>query len=528
MRRLRAAAVSLGTVLAIGGAWYLLAPSALGGQTSYAIVTGTSMTPHVRGGDLVLVRTADHYRTTEVVAYRDRRLGVVVLHRIVATEGGRFVLRGDHNPNADAARPTRRDIIGREWLVIPGAGRLVIVAKQAPVAALLVALLSLLALGGETRRRHRQPTHTDGVASLMPVAAAAVLTVAFAGAVALTGASYLSPRSVAAEQSRAYRESGRFSYAARTTPNLAYPDGQIRTGQEVFLRLVDRLDLHFTYVFTSQLGHAIDGTVQLAGSLTDDGGWEYPLPPTLPAHFRGNTVELTRPLDLAHLRHVIDRFQRLTGSATSSYTLNVRASVRRTTLLNGRRSESRFLQQLALSIDPTRLALGTPPPGAQGAGLAIVRDGSVTAAAPNHLRLGPARLDIAHARIAAPIIAGASILLLTLLLPRVWRELHIDKHARAVRRHRALLVTIDCPPAIRPHGTAMRSLDDLARLAAPSEAPILTYTTSRSNRYLLDLGANQYNYRHETPEVVERLSDEPSRHPETRLMAGNDPCASAG
>src|SRR6476646_2173030 len=99
-------------VLAVA-AWLLLAPTQIGGETSYVTTSGTSMQPRFHSGDLALVRPADHYRVGEIVAYRSKLLHVVVLHRIIAIKGNRYVFKGDSNNFVDPTRPRRAELVGR-------------------------------------------------------------------------------------------------------------------------------------------------------------------------------------------------------------------------------------------------------------------------------------------------------------------------------------------------------------------------------------------------------------------------------
>jgi signal peptidase I len=73
-------------------AWLALAPAQVGGAVTYVIVAGASMEPHIHAGDLVLVRSAPLYHVGDVVAYQNREMGRVVLHRIIDLQGGRYVL----------------------------------------------------------------------------------------------------------------------------------------------------------------------------------------------------------------------------------------------------------------------------------------------------------------------------------------------------------------------------------------------------------------------------------------------------
>jgi signal peptidase I len=133
-------------------AWWALAPPALGGSAAFAIVDGTSMLPHFRRGDLVILHRADDYRVGDVVAYRSRILHRVVLHRIVAIHGGRYTFKGDNNTWLDPETPTRGALIAKLWLRVPRAGALSSLIRTPAVAAALAVLLVLgVGLGGAKR-----------------------------------------------------------------------------------------------------------------------------------------------------------------------------------------------------------------------------------------------------------------------------------------------------------------------------------------------------------------------------------------
>jgi len=140
--------------LALLVAWVvLLRPQALGGPAAYVVVSGVSMQPTMRDGDLVVIHSADAYRTGDVVAYRIPRgepgAGTLVIHRIEGGSAARgFRVRGDNRATADHWRPRPRDVVGRAWVHVPGAGRVLALAGQPAGLAALTALLVFLRLGG--------------------------------------------------------------------------------------------------------------------------------------------------------------------------------------------------------------------------------------------------------------------------------------------------------------------------------------------------------------------------------------------
>ena len=146
--RVTGIAASILAVVALAGAWMFFAPTQLGGGTSYAIIVGNSMEPKIHRGDLAVVRKQSAYRVGDVVLYDSRELGTKVLHRIVRVDGGRFVLKGDNNSFIDAEHPTEEQIVGSLWVTAPAVGRAAEWLREPLHSALLVGLVTLIALGG--------------------------------------------------------------------------------------------------------------------------------------------------------------------------------------------------------------------------------------------------------------------------------------------------------------------------------------------------------------------------------------------
>lgn len=142
----------------VAAGWYLLAPPVLGGSTNYVVTSGPSMLPTVHGNALVLTRTSDSYRIGDVVAYHNRRLHEVVLHRIVARDGDRYVFKGDNNDFTDPYHPTAQDLVGKKWIYLPGGGRLLLNLRTPWVGAVVLGLLGMWAFAERRpqKSRHRR------------------------------------------------------------------------------------------------------------------------------------------------------------------------------------------------------------------------------------------------------------------------------------------------------------------------------------------------------------------------------------
>lgn len=151
--------LSLVVVVLLVVFWMGLLPQQLGGRMSYVITDGSSMLPRYHTGDLVLVREQPTYHVGEVAAFHNHQLHVIVLHRIVAIRGDRFVFKGDNNNFDTSYEPTRTQIVGAEWLHLPGAGRVVLDLRDPAVAAVLLGVLWLFSFSPAARSRRQRRRH---------------------------------------------------------------------------------------------------------------------------------------------------------------------------------------------------------------------------------------------------------------------------------------------------------------------------------------------------------------------------------
>src|SRR5206468_1471006 len=102
-----------------------------------------------------IVRPASGYAVGDAVAYRSATLHTVVLHRIVAVEGGRFRMRGDNNSWLDPDRVPPSDVVGRLAGRVPHGGDLLLQLRQ-PFVLLCGSVLFTLG-GALFRRALRRP-----------------------------------------------------------------------------------------------------------------------------------------------------------------------------------------------------------------------------------------------------------------------------------------------------------------------------------------------------------------------------------
>ena len=124
-RTKQAASLALAVLVCLFWAHYLR-PQSLGGSAGYVLVSGKSMLPRYKTGDLVLVERQSSYHVGQVIAYHvpkgDPLAGAQVIHRIIGGDAKHgFVVQGDNRTAADVWRPKPRDIVGAKALRIPHA-----------------------------------------------------------------------------------------------------------------------------------------------------------------------------------------------------------------------------------------------------------------------------------------------------------------------------------------------------------------------------------------------------------------------
>src|SRR5262245_46649736 len=120
-------AASIAVVALLCLVWFqYFRPQSMGGNAGYVLVSGHSMLPRYRTGDLVLVEHHSSYHKGEVIAYHvpkgDPMAGAQVIHRIIGGDAKHgFIVKGDNRTAPDVWRPKPADIVGAKVLRLPNA-----------------------------------------------------------------------------------------------------------------------------------------------------------------------------------------------------------------------------------------------------------------------------------------------------------------------------------------------------------------------------------------------------------------------
>ena len=384
--RLRSGLATLAVIIAAGVAWFYFAPTNIGGSTRYVVTSGVSMEPRFHTGDLAIVRPATNYRVGEIVAYWSTLLHTVVLHRIIARDGNRYVFKGDNNHFIDPVRPTRSELLGKLWLHVPHLGRVLQMLHTRVVAALLCAVVGLLTLfgvkeRGRRRRRRRKGAVGSGRRGIpivnsprdqRPFNFRALLTasaVAAAAFLVLGVVAFSRPASRAIPASTPYTQSVSFGYSAQVRPGLVYPSGNVTTGDPIFLSLVHGVGVSIDYRLSADAPTKITGTEDVLLELTGPSGWTHHIVLVPRTRFAGTHTGTEVTLDIPHLQSLLDKVAGVIGAGTGaeSYSISVVPQVHVKGTVAGKPVDTTFDPALGFSLSPTQLVPNGVSAGASSA-----------------------------------------------------------------------------------------------------------------------------------------------------------------
>jgi signal peptidase I len=379
--RLRPGLATLVILMVAGVAWFYFAPTDLGGSTRYVVTRGASMEPRFHTGDLAIVRPASNYRVGEIVAYWSTMLHAAVLHRIVAKDGNSYEFKGDNNHFIDPDRPTRSELLGRLWLHVPRAGRLLGMLHTQVGAALLCVVVGLLTLFGVKESRRRRRRRREGARSgrlgipivnstedhrhINPgalLAASAVVAMAF---LALAVFAFARPTSRSVPITTGYVQKVQFTYSAHVRPGLVFPDGTVNTGDPIFLSMVRSVSLHIDYSLTSNAPASVSGAEKVVLAVSGPGGWHRAFTLVPRTHFAGGHAATDVTLDLPQLERLQSQIAKLIGyPGFWTFSLAVAPEVQIAGTVAGRPISTTFEPALSLQFGSGQLQLAVAQPGA--------------------------------------------------------------------------------------------------------------------------------------------------------------------
>lgn len=479
--------------------WLALAPTSLGGSSTYVTTYGVSMEPTLHRGDLAVVREQPTYRVGDVVAYRSASLHTVVLHRIIGRDGDRYVFKGDNNTWVDNDHPSDADLVGRMEMRLPGVGEHMQQVASPPAVG---AIAGMGALPFVAKRKRARSRSREGARAPRPPRQRRVtsragtmwrhvdpkLLTATAVAVAVAAFAFTRPLDIHTTRDLPFDDRGEFTYAAEAPGGDAvYPGGRVESGQPIFLNLVDRVAFTFTYRADAAVPLVAVGDVALRGSVSDSDGWSLPfdVAPTTP--FNGSDVTVGGTVDLTALRGKIAGVEQATGVKHDSYTVQIAASVNREIHRNDAVVTGPFAATLSFTLDALEMHLAAP----SGDALTPSKGGllGVPTERENHIELLGQSPSVAGARAVAIALA---LVLGALWCDWMWRTSRSDERSLIQRRYRTYLLPVRAPELTSGIVIDVETMAGLARIADHAGAPVLQ---SDGGVYGVVDGDRLYRYR---------------------------------
>lgn len=508
-------------VFTVWFAW--LRPTALGGPATFIVISGDSMEPTYRHGDLVLLHRASNYQAGDIVAYPMKTYfdtGRLVIHRVIGADANGFITQGDNRETADPWRATDSDIRGAAWAHIPKVGIYMAWLRQPNhLGAMAAGILLIGGIGGvETRRRrrHGMKRHLSGsngqpggglpsVGSQSIMAGLAVAAGALAVLFLVLGifAFRSAPHAASRVSQPTYSETGSFAYEIQMEPSTIYPDGVLRSPegpavpgaeaaapQPAFASLAREARLTFTYLL--EAGALADPSGTIAADLVirpRANEWVRTTQLLAPEPFQGTTAARAMTVDLVAVKALIAQVEEETGLRGGPYEVVVVAKVEGKGTYAGSPLETAFESPFTLTYDG---ALITPPAELTSKAQASVTE---TVAVSRKLWLGVWSPTVSLARGLAltgfSTAFGAATVLGGYLAFLLWN----DEQARIRARYGSQMVDVQAAESVsRDDAVRVASIRDLSRLAERFGSVILHQPLADGHRYFVRDGDDTYEY----------------------------------
>lgn len=521
------------TLLLLIAAWFLLAPSQVGGWDSYVIVNGNSMETDFHKGDLVITReeSPGGYEVGDVIAYRHPQIGPVI-HRIVDRDDDRFIMKGDNNSWLDSYQPVESEVMGKAWIHVPSAGKF-LGAMHSPVGifalSLTMGVIVMMSFTTTKDKKNKKSVRSnrsslgkgagpdgppggdaEGVITLL---AAVLLASLFLGFFAFSR-----PASIPVSGDVGFRNAGEFSYSANA-PTDIYQEGEIRSGEPIFRRVTNEVSFAFDYRLDSELPtDDVEGTYRLDAEISDVNGWSRTvnLQPETP--FSGGEFTASGVLDLSEIREITSTLEKETGLSTDRYSVAIVPEVVLGGELGGQPVDDSFSPRLDFWLDSVQMQLQTPvtASGSDATSLGGTdeaatnpltpsEDGSAASSAMerNELSIFGFEIGVVMARVVALLGLAASVVgLLRFGIPMLRARKSADEPTRILAKHGASLVSVsgDISDRGREDETeiTLATFDDLVKVSERADQSILHHENGPAHDYYILDSDTVYHYQAES------------------------------
>ena len=522
-RRWLFAFLSSGFLILAFIAWSLFAPPQLGGDVEYVIINGNSMEPGFRQSDLVLVRKTDHYQVGDAVAYRNADLNRVVFHRIINGNSLHYTLQGDNNTWLDSYQPSQAEIIGKQWLHIPGVGKVVEWVRKPILAAATVGIVGGFIMtmvffkkkSSKVKTQAFPPRNSTameisaflpGPGGLTPTPPQKQIRVKnpnkisfnVEGSFFLLGffaiislifffISMLKPTTRQVTREFPYTQSVTYEYNA-PAPAGVYDSPALATGDPIFTNLTCQVNLLISYQVVGVGLANLKGFHQAKAILSEPvSGWTRTFPLEPQQGFTGNTFTSPVLLDLCQLQSAAVQMVSQTGTSTQTYNVSIDPNVTMLGALNGEELTTAFNSPLTFQLDATRAFLKQGDLGTNPLHPVVENVLPTVATETNTINLMFAKIPVSSVRIFSTILLLLSIAGLFYLISKVSKASKQDKDMLVRMKYGSSLVDVETSPSL-DSGTfvRVRDIDDLARLSEKLSTVILHHNDNGQHIYYVE------------------------------------------
>jgi signal peptidase I len=495
--RLSAVVINLLLLAALAAIWIAFAPTMIGGRASYVVVDGNSMEPVFHQGDLVIIHAASTYNVGEIVTFHNAEVNAFVIHRVIAIEQDHYVFKGDNNSWIDTYRPTRAELIGKQWIHIPKLGGVMqwlrFPINMGIATGLLggIFMLSMIRKPSQRGKQNRIPTANPSGMLESGLYLFGFLALIFLG---LSIFAFTRPLSRPAAKIQYVQES-QFSYSAAGAP-VIYDTDMVRSGEPVFPRLTCFLDIGIAYNLLGDQLQGVSGSYQLTARVLDEhSGWQRTIPMNQPTAFRGNSFFTTSTLDVCQIVALVNTLKQETGLRASSYTLEVVTQVDVSANVAGNQITDSFAPRLVFQFDEVHFSLSALK--GQVDPLRLSKESSMNnpMTEVNTLTIWGWTPTIGSIRVSALLGLALSISGLLLIGARILVTMQHSQEALIRLRYGGLMVNV-YERDIAPSSTLIdvTTIDELAKLAERHNTVILHMTLNFLHCYLVQCNGLTYRY----------------------------------
>jgi len=497
----------------VGLIWAIFAPIKFGGQVAYILVNGNSMEPDFHLGDLVVVRRAPAYIPGDAVAYQNEDLGQIVFHRIVALDRGLFTLKGDNNDWLDNYQPGQQEILGKQWLHFPKAGGFVQKLRSPAVVAFFAAIIGVMLMtlnsNNPIEESPRNPIcFAFPKISVRGLSQGAEISIFILGIIFFISLflgifSFTRPAQRYTADNYEFVQMGSFEYRA-AAPEGIYDTPEL-SGEPVFLKLSEEVELRFFYNFMTSLPHDVVGNYAVQAELSDVSGLKRTIPMISTTAFEGDHFTATTTLNLPQIQSMVETIEEQTGLDRSQYTLSIVPTVNLVGSIQSRMLEGTFSPVLRFYLDDIMLQVARA--SAEENPFQSVQPGLIegTRLVPAVLSIFSVDIPIRTARILSGVGLALSLLGAAALYVLVNRVTKGEETALIELKYAPLLADVTASN-LDASGQVIDvyGIDDLVRLAERHGATILHESLGSSHSYYLNHDNHVYRFQMSANEVIQK------------------------